>query len=84
MSRRDTKIYIIKTTPQQDAAAYEALLNMDAFGPVLDMSIILADNCSVCVNRALDAAGIGQTNIPHVPGTASIRTVSDPGYVGEP
>src|SRR6185436_11215301 len=57
--RRDTKVYVIKTTPEQDAAVLKYLSqypNTTLPGDLL--SILLTDNCSVRSNGALGAAGI--------------------------
>jgi RHS repeat-associated protein len=57
--RRDTNVNVIKTTPEQDAAALAYLQkfpNTTLPGDLL--SIIASDNCAVRTNGALDAGGI--------------------------
>ena len=53
-ARRDTTIYVIKTTPEQDKAAVDALFKEDEKGGIG----VREDNCSTRSNAALDAAGI--------------------------
>jgi RHS repeat-associated protein len=80
LPRRNTTIYIIKTTPEQDRRAVEALRAMDKES-ALTRSAILWDNCSARANRGLDAAGIPQHidrrgPVPSsVPGTAAERAI---------
>jgi RHS repeat-associated protein len=79
--RRSSVIYIIKTTPDQDRQAVDALLAMDKEPRLKDGLSILFDNCSTRANRALDAAGIPRHidrdgPVPSsVPGTAGERAV---------
>jgi RHS repeat-associated protein len=83
LGSRDTKIYIIKTTPAQDAAAEQALVMMDVAGPRLEANTIVGDNCSSRVNSALDAAGIAPGRVsPNLPGSAGARATNDPGFAG--
>jgi RHS repeat-associated protein len=57
--RRDTRLYIIKTTPAQDAAIERKLREIAANERALAQDWHLAfDNCSTRSNRALDAGGI--------------------------
>jgi RHS repeat-associated protein len=68
--KRNTTIYVIKTTCEEDEAAMQATWDYGdrALGGVL------SDNCSSRVNHALDAAKIGGTaNFPELPGTAGVR-----------
>jgi RHS repeat-associated protein len=85
--RRDQRITIIKTTPEQDAAAAKALTKQNEKGDINKYP----DNCSARSNAGLDAAGIpqvgpDQTKIgqqsplaispgadPSIPGTAGAR-----------
>jgi RHS repeat-associated protein len=60
--RRDTAITIIKTTPEQDKAALDALMMQDSKGAIN----LYPDNCSARSNAALDAAGV-----PQAPGTVN-------------
>ncbi|MEK6280582.1 MAG: RHS repeat-associated core domain-containing protein [Acidobacteriota bacterium] len=81
LPRRGTRIYIIKTSPEQDRKIVEALKAMDKEPPLADGIGILSDNCSVRSNRGLDAAGIPRhldrrgPVPPSVPGTAAERAV---------
>ncbi len=79
---RDTKVFLIKTTAKQDAAAAAALEMSDALAPGLDPSRIAGDNCSVRVNQALDAAGIEPTSIPNLPGSSGRRAVNSEAFGG--
>lgn len=80
-NRRDTRLYIIKTTPEQDAAIEQKLREIAANEPQLAENWRLAfDNCSTRSNRGLDAGGIpnghpkaGQTRGPNIPGSAGLR-----------
>jgi RHS repeat-associated protein len=57
--RRDTLLYIIKTTPDQDAAIERKLREIARDEPALAQDKNLAlDNCSSRSNRGLDAGGI--------------------------
>jgi RHS repeat-associated protein len=62
-SNRDSTITIIKTTPEQDAAAAKYLTDTAASGKSLG---IATDNCSSRTNGALDAAGIPKLSVPVV------------------
>jgi RHS repeat-associated protein len=79
LTRRSTTIYIIRTTPDQDRQARDALLAMDSEPPLEGGLSLAVDDCSSRVNRALDAAGIPQhidrhgPLPPSVPGTAGER-----------
>jgi RHS repeat-associated protein len=53
--RRDTAIYIIKTSPEQDAAALKEALSQVQKGKLTG---VLIDNCSTRSNAILSAAGI--------------------------
>jgi len=63
-SRRDTKVYIIPTTPEQDAKAWEELKNNHKYSGLP----YTYGNCSDLSNDALDKAGIEETNL--YPGTS--------------
>ena len=84
--RRNTRLYIIKTSPAQDAAIEQKLREIAANEPQLvDDWGIAFDNCSTRSNRGLDAGGIfpvlgigitgGGTSetANHVPGSAGFR-----------
>lgn len=80
--RRSTRLYIIKTTPAQDADIEAALRAIAENEPILKESAILTDNCSTRSNRGLDAAGIknghfktGRTLGPNVPGSSGQRAM---------
>jgi RHS repeat-associated protein len=80
---RRTFLYIIKTTPDQDAAIEAALRGIAENEPALqESSSILVDNCSVRSNRGLDAGDIpnghrktGRTIGPNVPGSSGQRAM---------
>jgi RHS repeat-associated protein len=81
--RRDTKIYIIKTTPAQDRLALEYLRQFKTWKLPGDFwSVYFFDNCSTRSNRALDAAGVlgfpmdlmSQPQPYNVPGSSSLRS----------
>lgn len=82
MDKRDTVLIIIKTTPQQDAAAAAKLESIASTRPQLksDSSTLWAmgENCSTRSNEALDAAGIYKPSSTdtEVPGTAGGRGVA--------
>jgi hypothetical protein len=82
--RRDTKVYVVKTTPEQDAAVLKYLSrypNMTLPGDWL--SILLQDNCSVRSNGALDAAGVpNPTSIDPQRYGAPLLMPSQPGSSG--
>ncbi len=61
--RRDTVVYIIHTTPAQDAVALAYLKNKIG----TPLRGVLKDNCSTRSNNALDAAGIPRLG-PQIPG----------------
>jgi RHS repeat-associated protein len=67
--RRDTVVYIIHTTPAQDAAAL-AYLKSKIGKP---LGGVLKDNCSTRSNNALDAAGIPRLG-PRIPGAVNLPT----------
>lgn len=68
-SSRETFIYVIPTTPEQDAAALAALLGEDG-----KLRGLLTDNCSTRSNKALDAIGLSDTLMPNfLPGSAGNR-----------
>ncbi len=75
VSRRNTTLWVIPTSPEQDQRAFEAALDLDYFGVELNRGGILFDNCSIRSNRILDAAGIPNNNwLPDfIPGTAGSR-----------
>lgn len=88
--RRNSKIYIVKTTPEQDTAALNYLnSHSDTKLPSDFASIAYADNCSTRSNAALSAAGIPYpyevdmaTGLPLVilpsqPGSAGYRAISN-------
>jgi RHS repeat-associated protein len=83
LPNRDTKVYLIKTTPAQDAAAAQALEISDAYDPQIVSETIAADNCSLRANRGLDAAGIESGPIPpNLPGSAGARAVNSEAFAG--
>lgn len=84
LPKRDTTLIIIKTTPQQDAAAAGMLEAIAGSGVQLEAETITLDNCSIRVNKALDAAGIeGVQNLsPALPGSAGARAIKDGGLGG--
>jgi RHS repeat-associated protein len=59
--RRNTIIWVIKTTPEQDAAAEAAARKMNNWSP-LTAWWLWWDNCSYRSNSILDAAGIDDLN----------------------
>jgi len=82
-------VYVVKTTPQQDAAVLEYLKRYPNTDLPKDLlSELLLDNCSVRSNGALDAAGIpfpvfvdpagfgGFTLQPSQPGTSGYRALA--------
>jgi RHS repeat-associated protein len=84
--RRDQTVTAIKTTPERDHAAVEALMKEDAKGGITKVQ----DNCASRSNAALDAAGIPRGDIsnpmtpistpdPSLPGTAGARAQATPG-----
>jgi len=93
-SRRDQTVTVIKTTPEQDQAAYDALMKQNDKGGIN----VYPDNCSARSNAALDAAGVPtggpdmtkpgqqsplpvvpQNPDPSMPGTAGKRAEGVPG-----
>jgi hypothetical protein len=91
-SRRDQTVTIIKTTPEQDQAAYNELMKQNDKGGIN----VYPDNCSARSNAALDAAGVPpvpgsgtvfpgsevsgtQAFDPSIPGTAGTRAQATPG-----
>jgi len=80
LPRRNTTITIIKTTPEQDAAAAKSMEDQAASKPMLTRDRILSDNCTSRVNEALTAAGIPNSDLPSpnplfVPGSAGDRAL---------
>lgn len=67
--KRDTRIYVIKTTCGQDKAAMQATWD---YGNT-PLQGVLSDNCSTRVNHALDAARIGPALNTGLPGSAGAR-----------
>lgn len=68
--RRDTTVYIIPTTPEQDAAAWEELKNNYKYRGLPYTN----GNCSDLSNDALTKAGIDDTLMPNIyPGSAGAR-----------
>ena len=61
--RRDTRIYIVSTTPDQDKAALEYLSQFGSNLPGPFLRDLFVENCSTRTNGALGAAGI----FPDVP-----------------
>jgi len=82
-ARRDTTVYIIKTTGAQDAAILEYLRSYKDYRlPTDKVHALYLDNCSTRANRALDAAGIPRWAVvdplsgaetTNMPGTAGMR-----------
>jgi RHS repeat-associated protein len=74
-SRRNTTIWVIRTSPEQDQQAFQQALDIDYFGSPLDRGGLLFDNCSIRSHRILDAAGIPNNNwLPDfIPGTVGGR-----------
>ncbi|MGH7868448.1 MAG: RHS repeat-associated core domain-containing protein, partial [Candidatus Dormibacteraceae bacterium] len=81
--RRDTTVYILKTSPELDAA----ILQFESRYPNTTLpgdfwDIAAADNCSVRSNGALDAAKIpypiynGSSIPPSLPGSAGYRALA--------
>ena len=69
-SRRDTTVYVIPTTPEQDAAAWEELKKHYKYNGLPKTS----GNCSDLSNDALSKAGIDETLTPNIwPGSAGAR-----------
>ena len=77
-SRRDTTVYVIKTTPEQDKAAVNAALQQDQKGTVN----VYPDNCSTRANAMLDAAGIPQAQGPVNPAYPAAMPGPDPAIPG--
>ena len=85
--RRDQTVTVIKTTPDQDQAAVNALMKADQRGGIN----LAPDNCSCRSNEALDAAGVPQAHnlsnpitpidsLPaSIPGSAGARAQAVPG-----
>jgi RHS repeat-associated protein len=53
-ARRDTTLYVIKTTPEQDKAVVDTMMKEDEKGGIG----VVTDNCSSRSNRALDTIGV--------------------------
>ena len=80
--RRSTTLIIIKTTPEQDAAALKKLRDSAHDPRQLTSGDIASDNCSVRSNAALDAAGITTPMEPPIavmPGSAGWRAMAQDG-----
>jgi RHS repeat-associated protein len=83
--RRDQTVTIIKTTPEQDEAAYKESMKQNDKGGIN----IYPDNCSARSNATLDAAGIPKLDVSNpitpmpadnsMPGTAGGRAAATPG-----
>jgi RHS repeat-associated protein len=73
--KRNTRIYVIKTTCDQDKAAMQATWD---YGDT-PLGGVLSDNCTSRVNHALDAANIGQPLNVLLPGSAGVRA----GFAGK-
>jgi RHS repeat-associated protein len=74
--KRDTTLYVIPTTPEQDKSALESAFEIDYWRPPLQfISDLPIDNCSLRSNEILDAAGIpNNTWYPYrYPGSAGQR-----------
>ncbi|ULA61804.1 MAG: hypothetical protein LZF60_380016 [Nitrospira sp.] len=68
-ANRETLIYLIRTTPDQDAAALASLLGEEG-----RLRGIFSDNCATRTNKALDAIGLPDTLAPNfLPGSAGAR-----------
>lgn len=89
--RRDTLLYIIKTSPAQDAEIERKLREIAANEPALAQDKRLAfDNCSSRSNRGLDAGGIPRGGFPsdlltwpvdsRIPGSAGRRAWLNSGF----
>jgi RHS repeat-associated protein len=82
--RRATTLIIIKTTPEQDAAIAKSLEDQAVSQSQLTAGGLVSDNCSLRVNRALDAAGGINMGFaaglnappPSMPGSAGYRALS--------
>jgi hypothetical protein len=64
--RRDTTIFVVKTTPEQDAAIVSSMVEQAQSKRDISQdkkSLLLVDNCSTRVNEALDKAG-GELVLP--------------------
>jgi RHS repeat-associated protein len=87
-TRRDTKVYVVKTTAAQDASALAYLRQYKNTGLPGDfLSKYFTDNCSVRSNEALDAGGVPlmspapysqgpSTPPPWLPGSSGMRAIS--------
>jgi len=77
---RNTAIYVIRTTPAQDAAALAYLSSFRTWSlPDGLMNALVKDNCSTRSNKALTAAGLAPS-IPifiptNIPSSAGARAV---------
>ncbi|MGB7202045.1 MAG: RHS repeat-associated core domain-containing protein [Pyrinomonadaceae bacterium] len=73
LTRRDTKITIIKTTPEQDEAVAAKFMEIAKSKDKLTANGILSDNCSTRANEALDASGLkGGNEMVSIPNTQSL------------
>jgi RHS repeat-associated protein len=84
--RRDTILYVIPTTPEQDKLAIDKAFEIDYWRPALAFKTIGLDNCSIRSNEILDAANVpNNTWLPYLyPGSAGRRAYnlgSPPYYV---
>jgi hypothetical protein len=83
VDRRDTTIYILPTTPQQDAAVLAYLQRYPNTSlPSGWFNTLFADNCSVRSNEALDAAGTPQNLLLVTPGGEAFMPPSLPASAG--
>jgi RHS repeat-associated protein len=83
--RRATTIYILPTTPQQDAAVLAYLRQYPNTELPTDLfDTLIADNCSVRSNEALDVAGFPRYTILNTPGGDAVLALpgSLPGSSG--
>lgn len=93
--RRNITLYIVRTTPEQDAAIERVMRDIAANERKLAENWRLSyDNCSVRSNRALDAGGFNQTGSidmagggpwsfgTNIPGSAGLRATITHGYSG--
>jgi RHS repeat-associated protein len=80
VEKRDVQLYVIKTTPEQDKAAADALLKQDEKGAIN----VFPDNCATRSNVALDAAGVPRAGPgPDAEGGYAAVSVSIPGSAGQ-
>jgi len=74
-SKRDSVVYVIHTTPAQDALALAYLQSFRTWR--LPAHSATKDNCSTRSNKALDAAGVGRLpgTLEILPGSAGFRAL---------